>query len=229
MPGAMTCLRSVLLHDIFRLQSKIPEFRGHQQCLAGDRHRGEPNVRQRRPRCVPYNIFADGGVTQAALNYLYLLGTATGTLRRCARCMPTSLASSAITASPRRSRARVWASTSASSTATITKFFQPRLRGGERACCPDSAARWRRSTPAISVGEEFIELRAPLMQDQPGAKELLFDTGYRHSDLFDRRDDQYLQIRSAIRADRDYRLRVSYDRAIRAPSVASCSRRRSSG
>jgi len=28
--------------------------------------------------CVPYNIFADGGVTPAALNYLYQLGTAKG-------------------------------------------------------------------------------------------------------------------------------------------------------
>ena len=28
--------------------------------------------------CVPYNIFADGGVTQAQLNYLYQLGTAQG-------------------------------------------------------------------------------------------------------------------------------------------------------
>src|SRR4029077_10829781 len=30
------------------------------------------------PPCVPYNIFQDGGVTQAALNYLYLSGTAYG-------------------------------------------------------------------------------------------------------------------------------------------------------
>jgi len=34
---------------------------------------------------------------------------------------------------------------------------------------------------SISVKEEFIELRAPLVQDKPGAKELLFDTGYRRS------------------------------------------------
>jgi len=36
--------------------------------------------------CVPYNIFSDGGVTQAALNYLYQLGTAQGasTLRNAA-------------------------------------------------------------------------------------------------------------------------------------------------
>ena len=35
---------------------------------------------------------------------------------------------------------------------------------------------------SIAVSEEFIEMRAPLMQDKPGAKELLFDTGYRRSD-----------------------------------------------
>src|SRR5262249_32443904 len=31
------------------------------------------------PPCVPFNIFQDGGVTQSALQYLYLNGTAFGT------------------------------------------------------------------------------------------------------------------------------------------------------
>lgn len=35
---------------------------------------------------------------------------------------------------------------------------------------------------SISVAEEFIELRAPLVQDHAAAKDLLVDTGYRRSD-----------------------------------------------
>ena len=35
---------------------------------------------------------------------------------------------------------------------------------------------------SLSVTEGFTEIRAPLIQDMPGAKELLFDTGYRYSD-----------------------------------------------
>ena len=35
---------------------------------------------------------------------------------------------------------------------------------------------------SISIKEEFIGVRAPLVQDKPGAKELLFNTGYRRLD-----------------------------------------------
>ena len=76
---------------------------------------------------------------------------------------------------------------------------------------------------SISVGEEFAEFRAPLVQDKPFAKELLFDTGFRHSDY------SYAAAPSTITNTykfevqyspiEDYRLRVSYDKAIRAPSV----------
>ena len=36
---------------------------------------------------------------------------------------------------------------------------------------------------SLSVKEGFTEIRAPLVQDKPFAKELLFDTGYRYSRL----------------------------------------------
>ena len=76
---------------------------------------------------------------------------------------------------------------------------------------------------SVSVGEEFAELRAPLVQDKPFAKDLLFDTGYRHSDY------SYAGAPSTITNTykfevqyapiADYRFRASYDKAIRAPSV----------
>jgi len=71
--------------------------------------------------------------------------------------------------------------------------------------------------------EEFAELRVPLVQDKPFAKDLLFDTGFRHSDY------SYAAAPSTITNTYkfevqyapigDYRLRLSYDKAIRAPSV----------
>ena len=60
------------------------------------------------------------------------------------------------------------------------------------------------------------------MQDKPGAKELLFDTGYRHSDYStpwcDITNTYKFEVQYAPIAD--YRIRASYDKAIRAPSVA---------
>jgi outer membrane receptor protein involved in Fe transport len=73
---------------------------------------------------------------------------------------------------------------------------------------------------SISVAEEFVELRAPLMQDQPGAKELLFDTGYRRSDYSTIGVTNTYKFEVQYAPIADYRIRASYDRAIRAPSVA---------
>jgi iron complex outermembrane receptor protein len=76
---------------------------------------------------------------------------------------------------------------------------------------------------SLAVAEEFMELRAPLVQDKTFAKELLFDTGFRHSDYSlaaapstitntYKFEVQYAPIE-------DYRFRASYDKAIRAPSI----------
>jgi iron complex outermembrane recepter protein len=76
------------------------------------------------------------------------------------------------------------------------------------------------------VTEGFTEIRAPLIQDMPGAKELLFDTGYRYSSYnsvsgpnkigFEAHTYKFEVQYAPIQ---DVRLRVSYDKAIRAPSV----------
>ena len=62
--------------------------------------------------------------------------------------------------------------------------------------------------------------RAPLLQDKPGAKELLFDTGYRRSDYSTIGVANTYKFEVQYAPTADYRFRASYDRAIRAPSVA---------
>jgi outer membrane receptor protein involved in Fe transport len=73
---------------------------------------------------------------------------------------------------------------------------------------------------SISVSEEFLELRVPLVQDKPGAKDLLFDTGYRRSDYSTIGVTNTYKFEVQYAPTADYRIRASYDRAIRAPSVA---------
>jgi iron complex outermembrane receptor protein len=168
--------------------------------------------------CVPYNIFMDGGVTQAALNYLYQLGTAQGasTLRTLHADVTGKLGNYGIT------------SPLATEGVGVNIGFEH--RNDHEFLQPDSAEEsgllsgfGSAVAPidnSISVAEEFIELRTPLMQDQPGAKELLFDTGYRRSDYSTAGVTNTYKFEVQYAPIADYRFRASYDRAIRAPSVA---------
>ena len=173
------------------------------------------------PPCVPYNVFSSGGVTQQQLNYLYLTGTGQGssTLRTLHGEVTGKLGTYGIT------------SPLATDGLGINLGFEH--RNEREYFAPDAAEQsgnlsgfGSAAVPinnSISVGEEFAELRAPLVQDKPFAKDLLFDTGFRHSDY------SYANAPSTITNTykfevqyapiEDYRMRVSYDKAIRAPSV----------
>jgi iron complex outermembrane recepter protein len=173
------------------------------------------------PPCVPYNIFSDGGVTTQALNYLYLTGTGQGTdtLRTVHGEITGKLGEYGLT-SPfaheglgidigyeHRNEHQFFAPDSAEQSGDLSGF-------GSAAVPIDES---------ISVGEEFAEIRAPLVQDMPFAKELLFDTGFRHSDY------TYADAPSTIANTykfevqyapiEDIRFRASYDKAIRAPTI----------
>ncbi|HVO45842.1 MAG TPA: TonB-dependent receptor [Steroidobacteraceae bacterium] len=167
--------------------------------------------------CVPYNIFADGGVTPAQLPYLYLLGTASGnsTLRTLHAEVTGKLGKYGVT-SP-------WANDGVAVNVGFEhrndhEFFQPDaaeqsglLSGFGSAAVPIDES--------VSVSEEFMELRVPLAQKQTWAHELLFDTGFRRSDYSTSGVTNTYKFELQFAPVEDYRLRASFDRAIRAPSV----------
>jgi iron complex outermembrane recepter protein len=174
--------------------------------------------------CVPYNIFRDGGVTQNALNYLYVSGTGIGssTLRTIHAEVTGQLGK--------------WGVTSPFANEGVAvnvgfehrndhEFFQPDyaeqiqlLSGFGSAAVPIDNS--------LAVGEGFVEVRAPLVQELPFVKELLFDTAYRYSDYTSKTastSTQFLAHTYKFEVQyapiQDVRLRVSYDKAIRAPSI----------
>jgi outer membrane receptor protein involved in Fe transport len=169
-------------------------------------------------RCIPYNIFSDGGVTQQQLNYLYELGTAQGasTLRTLHADITGKLGEYGVK------------SPLAAEGVGVNVGFEH--RNDHELLQPDAAEEsgllsgfGSAVAPidnAISVAEEFVELRAPLVQDKPGAKELLFDVGYRRSDYSTIGVTNTYKFEVQIAPLADYRIRASFDRAIRAPSVA---------
>jgi outer membrane receptor protein involved in Fe transport len=170
------------------------------------------------PGCVPYNIFSDGGVTQQQLNYLYEPGTARGTstLRTLHADITGNL--------------REYGVKSPLAAEGVSMNIGFEYRNDHESLQPDLAEEsgllsgfGSAVAPidnSISVAEEFVELRAPLLQDKPGAKELLFDTGYRRSDYSTIGVTNTYKFEVQYAPIADYRIRASYGRAIRAPSVA---------
>jgi outer membrane receptor protein involved in Fe transport len=168
--------------------------------------------------CVPYNIFSDGGVTQQQLTYLYELGTARGasTLRTLHADITGKLGEYGVK------------SPLAAQGVGVNIGFEH--RNDHELLQPDAAEESGLLSgfgsavapidSSISVAEEFVEVRAPLLQDKPGAKELLFDTGYRRSDYSTIGVTNTYKFEVQYAPIADYRIRASYDRAIRAPSVA---------
>jgi outer membrane receptor protein involved in Fe transport len=168
--------------------------------------------------CVPYSIFSDGGVTQQQLKYLYELGTAQGasTLRTLHTDITGRLEEYGVV------------SPLAAQGVGVNIGFEH--RNDHERLQPDAAEEsgllsgfGSAVAPIdnnISVAEEFVELRAPLVENKPGTKELLFDTGYRRSDYSTIGVTGTYKFELQYAPIADYRIRASYDRAIRAPSVA---------
>lgn len=176
------------------------------------------------PPCVPWNIFQDGGVTSAALNYLYVNGTGIGTstLRTEHGEFTAQLGTWGITSPFAHEGVAVNAGFEHRND---HEFFQPDnaeltgiLSGFGSAAVPIDNG--------LSALEGFAEIRAPLLQNMPFAKELLFDTGYRYSDYNSSAGATKIaflahtyKFEVQYAPTPDVRLRASYDKAIRAPSI----------
>jgi outer membrane receptor protein involved in Fe transport len=178
--------------------------RGNPRCVAG-------------PPCVPWDIFQDGGVTQDALNYLYNNGTGAGTttLRTAHADITGKLGEYGVT------------SPVANEGLGLNVGFEHRNENVQFA--PDTTERSGQLAGfggaavainnSLAVDEEFIELRVPLVQDKPFSKDLVFGTGFRHSNYSVSGGANTYKFDTQWAPIEDIRFRGSYQRAIRAPSI----------
>jgi outer membrane receptor protein involved in Fe transport len=169
------------------------------------------------PPCVPYNIFQDGGVTQDAISYLSINGTARGTstmrtfhaditgeLGQYGIAVPTAHDSAAVNLGyERRMENLDFAPDSAEQSGQLAGF------GGAPVSIDKSQ----------TVDEEFVELRVPLVQERPWVQDLVFDTGFRHSDYSVSGPVNTHKFELQYAPMEDFRFRGSFQRAIRAPSL----------
>ena len=72
---------------------------------------------------------------------------------------------------------------------------------------------------AFDVKEVFGELRVPLVQDAPFAKELSFEGGYRYADYSSAGSVDAEKLALDWQIVQDFRLRGSFQRSVRAPNV----------
>jgi iron complex outermembrane recepter protein len=169
------------------------------------------------PNCVPYNIFADGGVTSEALNYLQTTGTQrgestlrtfhfdiTGHLGDYGVKLPTASEGVAINVGLEHRNENVTLSPDA-----VEQSGQ--LSGFGSAVTSINASQ--------SVNEQFIEVRVPILSDMKAAKDLVFSTGFRRSDYSTSGAVNTYKFDLQWQPIDDIRFRGSYNKAIRAASI----------
>ena len=167
--------------------------------------------------CVPWNIFTPGGVTTAAADYIDAPGlnrgkitqtivnaNVTGDLGTYGVQLPT--ANSGL-------KVNIGAEWRDEKSFSIPdeEFQTGDLAGQGGATLPVSGG--------IVSRDAFFEGRLPLIEDKPGAKELLFDASYRYSSYSLGFSTNTFSMGLDWQPVQDVRLRGSFSRAVRAPNI----------
>jgi outer membrane receptor protein involved in Fe transport len=170
------------------------------------------------PGCVPWNIFQPGGVTPAAVAYISIPGeqkgynqemvwegTIVGDLGKMGVKTP-------------------WANDGLGlSIGTDWREEKTQLLPDEEFITNDLAGQGSPTLPtygAFTVWEAYTEARLPLLEDQPGAKSLDLEAGYRYSDYslgFGTTNAWKIGLQWAPTSD--FHLRGMYNVAVRAPNI----------
>jgi iron complex outermembrane receptor protein len=168
--------------------------------------------------CIPWNIWTEGGVTAAQAASLAALGTSQGTVVE------------RIVYASATGKLGQYGITSPFATHGIAINIGAEHRSDKLEYNPDQEelandlAGFAGAGTAVNGGyhvqEEFIELRAPLAEQQPWAEQLTAGAAFRHSSYSTaagavntyKFDVQYAPIADLL-------VRASFDRAIRAPNI----------
>jgi iron complex outermembrane receptor protein len=169
------------------------------------------------PSCVPWNIFKTGGVTASQVSYLNTTGTSTGT------------ATERILHADVTGQLGKYGLKSPLANDGVGVNIGAEHRNDHLSFAPDAAelsgllSGYGGASVAIdngiSVNEGFVEVRAPLAQDRPGIKDLVVDSGFRHSDYNLAGGVNTYKFEVQYAPVEDIRFRSGYQRAIRAPNI----------
>jgi iron complex outermembrane receptor protein len=169
------------------------------------------------PACVPYNIFTNNSVDPAALNYLQIPGFQQGSTKEI-------VVSGSIAADLGRYGLKLPTASDG-----IGIAFGSEYRSEESELRADAAfqsgdlagqgAATLNTAGGYDVRELFAEARIPLLQDKPFAQSASMELGYRYSDYSLGFNTDTYKIGLDWAPIESFRLRGTYQRAVRAPNV----------
>jgi outer membrane receptor protein involved in Fe transport len=169
------------------------------------------------PPCVPYNIFSDGGVSQDQLSYLYTDGTGYGTttLRTVHADFTGDLGQYGVKLGSAKEGLSI---NVGYETRQDAVKFKPDV-GEQSGLLSGAGGAQVPIDQKVDVSEYFAEIRVPLVQDKKGAADLSIDAGWRTSDYSTSGTANTSKFEIQYAPVTSYRLRASYNKAIRAPSI----------
>lgn len=174
------------------------------------------------PACVPYNVFSTGGVTQAALDYLETPTLSQGeTTEQVANASLTFLGGEYGIQSPFAHEGFSLNVGAEYRKETLAVSYDSIALSGDLAGAGGAS---QDVSGAFDVKEAFVEASLPVIQDKPFFQDLTLGAGYRRSHYniigadssFD--TDTY-KFDATWAPTRDFKLRGSYNRAVRAPNI----------
>ncbi|HEX3917165.1 MAG TPA: TonB-dependent receptor [Caulobacteraceae bacterium] len=168
--------------------------------------------------CVPYNIFSPGGVTSDALNYLTGLAENSGYITE--QIVNLNVANGDLSKYGIKSP---WATDGAGVSLgveyradSLQTLYDAAIASGDLA----GFGGGLKSTSGDQMdGDLYGELRVPLVQNQPFAKDMEFEAGYRYADYSHGGGTNTFKLGLDWQTVPDLRLRASFERAVRAPNV----------
>jgi outer membrane receptor protein involved in Fe transport len=167
--------------------------------------------------CVPYNLFSQGGVTAAQLKYLDSPGTGYGNNSEgIAHVDFTADLGKWGIASP-LARSGVGINVGAEHRYDTLVFTPDAVEAAGDLAGFSGAVVGTNASDSVSEG--FLEIRAPVVQDRPFMHDLDVDVGYRYSSYSTVGTTSTYKFEVQYAPLPDFRLRYSYDRAVRAPSL----------
>ena len=169
------------------------------------------------PNCIPWNIFREGGVTQAALDYIVLPLFARGTTDQ---TVTTAYVAGDLGAYGVRSPA---ADTAVAVVVGVEKRQENMDFSPDEGFANGEGAGQGGATNAVGggydVSEFFVEADIPLAEGRRGMEELTLDLAYRYSDYDYGVTANTFGIRTGWAINYDVKLRGSFQRSIRGASV----------
>ena len=178
---------------------------------------GLPVCQSGRSGCIPWNIWTQGGVTPQQVAALTTIGTSQGTVQE-------RILSGNVTGQLGK-----YGITSPLATDGVAINAGVEHRQEALSYAPDAEelandlAGYSGAGVSINnsyhVTEEFMELRAPLVQQQPFVEQLTLGAAFRHSNYSTAGSVNTFKFDVEYAPVKDVMARFSYDRAIRAPNL----------